>query len=287
MMIQRRAIVLQALVVLLAATWSLAHAQGPGVGWDADDSLPPPVGAHGRVRPQGKLRPLHLFVYSDCDQDSNAVFAHTNQLRLVLSSPDWTPAFDSWSTDSSLEIRILSENQSDFGTSNAKPLVRRPTRQSRFDLPSSDFVLSVIQWPDTAKVRIVLKSSIEIEYTHKSSLLLIDSPRAIPGDLAWAQIGSQSEDAIKELLDGVGERFGRDCKLVTLKAGFYPCVLSSWVSTAYLGKRRSVNKTSTGFLVCYQVSNATRLEEFKAWIPKKLRETSERSTDRIELLGSN
>jgi hypothetical protein len=108
--------------------------------------------------------------------------------------------------------------------------------------------------------------------------LVIDSVRHIPSDLVWTQITSSNIEPVKALLEAVERVFGRDCKLMTLKPGYYPCVLPPWIGEAQAGRRRHVNKTSEGFLVCYQVLNSDRREEFGTWLATRQREFSMRLT---------
>jgi hypothetical protein len=276
-MIQKRSIVFLALLVRLGTAWSLAHAQGSGVGWDADDSLPPPVGAHGVVRPPQKLKPLHLSLYSECGTDTCGLLTNFHSLRLELFSSDRFSLFDSWSTDSSMEIRILAQYPFDSTPGSAALRIRRASRQARFNLPQSDFTLSVIQGPDTAKVTVARTDRVKITYARKSPLLVIDSVRHIPSDLIWTQLNSTNTDAVKALLEEVTKSFGADCRLTILQPGYYPCISPPWVAKAEVGRRRLVNKTSAGFLVCYQVLRLDRREEFGTWLATRQREFSLRS----------
>jgi hypothetical protein len=271
---------------VLIVTRSLLHAQGSGVGWDADDSLPPPVGAHGVVRPPLKLKPLHLSLYSDCGTDTCNLPAQVRTLRLELFSTDFLALFDSWSTDSSMEIRILAQYPFDSTPGSAELRTRRATRQASFNIPQSDFVMSVIQGPDTARVAVSRTDRVNVAYIRKSPLLVIDSVRHIPSGLVWTQIHSSDIEAVKSLLAAVEQAFGGDCKLTTLKAGYYPCVSPPWIGRVQVGRRKLVNRTVGGFLICYEVLRGDRREEFKAWISKRQQEFSAQSTIGQERLGA-
>jgi hypothetical protein len=264
------------LLLALIGAGSLAHAQGSGVGWDADDSLPPPVGAHGVVRPPLKLKPLHLSLYSDCGTDTCNLPTQFRTLRLELFSTDFLTLFDSWSTDSSMEIRILAQYPFDSTPGSAELRTRRATRQASFNIPQSDFALSVIQGPDTARVTVSRTDRVTVAYVRKSRLLVIDSVRHIPSDLVWTQIHSSDIEAVKSLLAAVEQTFGEECKLTTLRPGYYPCVSPPWIGKVQAGRRKFVNKTAGGFLICYEVLRGDRREEFGRWLSSRQQEFSAR-----------
>ncbi len=244
---------------------SIAQAQDSGVGWDADDSLPPPVSHQIVLRRPAKVQPFHLLVYESCSDDSTTTNTWGQMTRIDLFSAYGFAKFDSWSTDSSMQITVRLRTPVDTGLPVELLESRRGKRRTNFRIPGKDFALSVILGRDTARFRVRQTGPLEVEYVRKSSLLLLDTTCSTPDDIVSLQLMSKDPKEARRVLQMVAERFGSDAIPTTLSPGYYPCTAALWVNRIGIGRRRTVNETTLGYLLCFRLPGIDQRSELKEW----------------------
>lgn len=255
-----------------------AWAQDTGMGWDADDSLPPPTSHQIVLQRPTTVQPFHLLVYQDCPGDSGGRQLSGQRTRLDIMSAYGFAKFDAWSTDTSMQLTVRLRAPVDTGlpVENAESL--RGKRRAQFRIPGTDFALSVILGRDTARLRVTQAGGLDVQYLKKSKLLILDSVRQVPDDMVCLQLHSRIPAETRKWLDLVNERFGKDAIPTMLSPGYYRCTPALWIKRVGIGRRRAVNETTLGHLLCFRVRDAYRRSELEAWLHNQQRLSLTRDT---------
>ncbi len=161
----------------------------------------------------------------------------------------------------------------------------RVAHEARIWFPTKPFPLRVILGEDTAVFRINLDSGTFV-YVDTSSLLQVESPKELPTNLVTIQLMNRDKECARSLVEQTAEQFGSTVRQIVLDEGFYPCLPTPGVQRTNIGRKRVLNVTESGLLVCLEVVDQSQMTVVSQWAARKQIEELERAaSEQIGMKG--
>lgn len=204
-------------------------------------------------RPDNSIKPVHFLLYRACDTDA---------LSCNFLTEDGYATVRYQASDTGATAILQAERE----RADA-PLRFRTGPKSELELPQIPFALKVVLYADTAVLQI---DSSGAKIIRKSPQLVLDTACHVPAGVMCVQFADQELGEVRKFIETAGKVFGSSVSQIVLPSGIYPFLPTPWVSKVRLGRRAgSVNKTVQGTLVCFEILDATRREEFAGWVSQQ------------------
>lgn len=217
--------------------------------WDAEHDEPPPTSTlSAPVRPVA-VKPFTFMFYKEYEPNDSMV-EFTGRYGFTLLSQYRTAAFDCEVGDTLVVLKVRSMNQG--------------VREEEIHYPQRPFTLLVIispslTVPDTAAFKIDMSAGI-CDYIKQSQLVLVGSPQELPDNYVWIQLMDHESDRARAFLSDIQKQFGEAVTHKVLPEGFYPQLPIPIVEKQAAGRRKMLNTTVSGYLVCLAVDPSRRAE---------------------------
>lgn len=238
---------------------SLVH----GGGWDVDGDAPPPTSSAHAPAPPKAIEPFHLLLYQSCEVDSAGNATQRGQIGLELFSAYATVGFDAVAADTLVTLKVRTHHKAE--------------RQALVNFPDKPFVLRVILGDQLAVLHVTPGEKFNVQYTEPCGLLLLDSARIAPPSTLTFQFMPGTKASVLDFLDQLEASYGQKVEKVVLAEGYYPCLPASTVTSTVIGRKKRINRTPLGYLVCLQVRDASIYSEVQNWLSSQEHAERERS----------
>jgi hypothetical protein len=255
---------------------SITSAQDDGQnkqGWDVDKSEAPPPGTPfgGVPKPMvpTNLRPFAFLFYQSCEPMGDSA-GYTGKWSFDILSAYTSVGFEHSASDSLVVLKLRAQ--------------RWVAHEAQIWFPKNTFTLRVILGVDTAVFRLDLTAGTFV-YVDTSSLLRVESPKEIPDGVVTMQLMDRDKERARDLGELVSFEFGSAVKQIVLSEGFYPCLPVPGVQRTNIGRKRVLNETELGLLVCFQVVDQSQMAAVSEWIGERQIEEFKRVVSQFGMKG--
>lgn len=232
-------------------------------GWDVDKDAPPPMGSERKLSTKpGKIKQFAFLFYETCELRGDVVH-HTGQWTFDILSAYSTVGFEHSESDSLVVLKLRSRSW--------------VAHEAKIWFPKKPFTLHVILGEDTAVFQVDLTAGTFV-YVDTTSLLRVESPKEIPTNLVVMQFMNRDNEQARNFAEEVVKKFGSAVRLLKLEEGFYPCLPAPGVQVTNIGRKKSLNETDLGLLVCFQVVDQSQMAAVSTWIGDRQLEEFKRAT---------
>jgi hypothetical protein len=261
-------------ISLLLMLVPMTQAQDDGQnkrGWDVENSDPPPLGNPREVKPMvpTNIKPFAFLFYQSCEPMGDSL-GYTGKWSFDILSHYASVGFEHSVSDSLVVLRLRAR--------------RGVAHEAQIWFPKKPFTLRVILGVDTAVFRMDLTAGTFV-YVDTSSLLWVEEPKEIPANLVTMQFMDRDNEQARDLVEQVSAEFGSAVKQIVLSEGFYPCLSVPGVQRTNIGRKRVLNETELGLLVCFQVVDQSQMAVVSEWIGEQQIEEFKRVVSQFGMKG--
>jgi hypothetical protein len=253
---------------------SITSAQDDGQnkqGWDVDKGEAPPPGNPRTTKPMvpTNVRPFAFLFYQSCEPMGDSL-GYTGKWSFDILSAYTSVGYEHSESDSLVVLKLRARS--------------RVTQDARICFPAKPFTLRVILVQDTAVFRMDLTAGTFV-YVDTSSLLRVESPKEIPDGLVTMQLMDRDKELARDLVEQASAEFGSAVKQIVLSEGFYPCLPTLGIQRTNIGRKRVLNETELGLLVCFQVVDQSQMAVVSEWVGGQQIEEFKRARSQFGMKG--
>jgi hypothetical protein len=263
-------VAVMALFMLVSITQA-QHDETKKVGWEVDCNVAPTSGDPGEPKPMvpTNIRPFAFLFYQSCEPMGDSL-GYTGKWSFDILSAYTSVGYEHSASDSLVVLKLRAR--------------RWVAREARIWFPRKPFTLRVILGDDTAVFRMDLTAGTFV-YVDTSSLLRVESPKEIPDGLVTMQLMDRDKERARDLVEQVSEEFGSAVRQIVLSEGFYPCLPTLGIQRTNVGRKRVLNETELGLLVCFQVVDQSQMAAVSEWVGGQQIEEFKRARSQFGMKG--
>ncbi|MEW5796884.1 MAG: hypothetical protein AB1772_11065, partial [Candidatus Zixiibacteriota bacterium] len=213
--------------------------------------------------------PFEINSYEVCELQRDLLH-RTGEWSFDIMSHYASVGFEHSETDTLVMLKLRSRSDVDH--------------KAKMWFPQKPFTLRIILGEDTARFRLDLKAGTFV-YVDTSSLLRVESPKEIPANLVTMQFIGRDNERARNFVEEVVSRYGSAVKQQVLADGFYPCLAAPSVLRTNVGRKKILNATDLGLLVCFQVVVPSNFANIAKWMSDRQLEEFKRAGNEFSLKG--